>query len=489
MSNTYLVLSAVQIFEWMTRTPELKLIRGASATLRVQTSKATIKTRFPALDWCEAAGDVDGVVAIEFQDRTADEVDPARWATEIVTEHLAKELPAVVWEAWWAESEHGYLAAYEKYEEARFAGFEDSESVGRATYLPRPFEPPLAESCAGCRREPAHPARPHDDKKGRLGADCQNRHEAGKRLTSGRQAWTFKDLAEKGGLTTAERSLPSRHRSRNHLATIHADGNGVGGLMSRLASKKELAGLRSKIITELDRATRDAYEKANAVVSEGSRVEGSILHFGGGDDLLVSVAAPQAWDFVMVLASTFEERLAGLLRDHARDLEQIGGIGANQVSLGIGMTFAHASHPVADARDLAFKAMKQAKDRVRGEQSAVVWLDLTAEDRLPKHRKVKLSTLLEERRDDRANPVMTLSPSARSILGEIVNDCGARIAKAGNREELAKARRQARDEVERWSKRTQRSVAFDGLEDSLSRARWWPTTPIPDELKPKEARA
>lgn len=468
MSTVYLVVSAVHIFEWITRTPELKLIRGASGALREETSEAAILRQFPDLRWCDAAGDVDGVVAVELPSGSTVRDAPG-WADKVVR-YLARRLPAVNWEAWWAESDEGYLAAYLDYEDARLAGMDGAGSVDGRGYLPRALEPPIAATCAGCRREPAHTQATDGDRL--LGADCAVRDaaqkEARKGTKSARQAWTFDRLAEAGGLTPEERGRPGRQRSRNHLATIHADGNGVGGLMSALTEQAltsgRLAALRSDIVVQIDDATKEAYAAANRAISRGAELDGAILHFGGGDDLLVSVAAPQAWDFVMVLASSFERELATRLKSYTADLQRIG-LSAGSVSLGIGMVFAHTAHPFADARSSAFDAMKQAKALVGGAEAAVSWLDLTAEHELPARRRVTLATLLNERRT--GSPVAALERSARASLAEILRDFA-----------------DPAPELRRWSKRTGKTVPLDNLADDLSRARWWPTTPIPKELQP-----
>lgn len=493
MSRLYLVVSAVHIFEWMTRTPKLKLIRGASSALRAETSNSAIRQAFPALELCDDAGDIDGVVAVELGEGATGQ-DAADWADELVR-HLSARLPAVDWEAWWAESDDGYLGAYLAYEGAQIAGMSDPGSVGVRTFLPPPLEPPLAETCAGCRREPAQPISLDDDKR-RLGADCaardaaqrrdrkqrsrqarperkqaeQPKHEDAAQEDAGDRpatpAWTFEDLATEGGLDTEERSRPGRHRTRNHLATIHADGNGIGGLMSALTGAAvgddRLAGLRQSIVGDIDAATARAFEAANDAVSRNAAVEGAIRHFGGGDDLLASVAAPRAWDFVMVLGLEFQRQLGERLESHRDDLKQLCHP-IESLSLGVGITFAHTAHPFADARSLAFDAMKQAKKAVGGARPAVSWIDLTAEDSLPKDRHILLESLIAERR--MSNPVAELPPSARSSLGEI-------LASYDDPE----------PEVARWAKRTGNAVRFENLSHNLSRARWWPRTSVPHEL-------
>lgn len=478
----YVVVSAVRITDWMVRTPELRLLRGASVALRERTASAGIE-RSLGLRAPEDAGDVAGVVTVELEHSQDSEATADRLA-----KHLRGQLPAVEWEAWWAESEQGYVSAYLAYEAAALAGSRTG-TVGRRSYLPATLDVPLAQSCDGCRKEPADVTRKvykPDGEAALLGLDCHVRHnteESSGVSIPGRPARDFGELAEKGGLSPTQRPAGSlgRKGSRNHLATIYADGNGVGGFMSALAdnggqgSDDAFAGLRKRVVGAIDEATKAAVEAASSMISVSDQeVRPFITHYVGGDDILVSVPASLAWTYVLALAPAFRKHLDEMLKPFSALLTGSVAAPAQKLSLGVGITFAHASHPFADTRNFALDAMKRAKKHVAGKEAVLSWLDLTAEDRVPLWRHATVSALHK----DSAPAVFGLGPSARSVLSEFLRDLWP---------DPEQSQEPAREQIVAWAKRTgheafQEAFAAESdlrvLADQLSRARWWPAVKL-----------
>ncbi|PZS33529.1 MAG: hypothetical protein DLM58_07515 [Pseudonocardiales bacterium] len=454
----FVTVAAVRIQTWLTRTPSLKLLRGASHALRDSTSVERI-TRFLeetglAATIASDAGDVDGVVVL----RVAPGHDPAAIVDAVVTD-LGRELPGVEWEAWWTAAD-GYLEAYRK------AVAENDASVGRRSFYPVLADLPAAQSCSGCRCEPAGDRL--DDGQ-RIGADCSVRAGAGK-LRKG-EATTFEELARCGGLVAGRpQRAVGRQLSRNHLATIAADGNRIGELFDLIADHGN-DDLRRTCVASLDAATCETVQQVTRALSKGANVDAVIGHYTGGDDVLIGVPAPLAWQVVNLLIATFEAeirvRIRGGIEVPAEIDRVLGG-----VSLGVGVTFAHASHPIAATNRRAHEAMAQAKNEVRGRKGAVSWIDLTAEDELPKGRhltRAELSDLIGGGNPGGRRDILDLPASARASLAELLRN---RRSSPGDTSQG----------VRQWADRTGRpelaaraeAAKLDMFSDTLSLARWWP---------------
>lgn len=506
--TTYATVSAVHIQGWLTRTPQLQLLRGASMALKHETSRERVTQKFPALRWCDQAGDVDGVICVELDD--ADEA--SRWVARLVG-HLQHELPAIDVEAWWAQADD-YVGAFDRMLRDNDQGQVDP-GVHRLVSLPALSDLPILESCHGCRLEPVDmtsaAVRLGDEESDemRLGLDCRARYQF--RDRSGMAAML--GLPEEATLARDFETLASigagivggRHtRADNHLATVTADGNGIGDLMRRLArpghdvsrlGSAALADVRSNVIRMLDQATRQAVAEANYAISDGGTIAPSLPHFVGGDDVFVTVAAPRVWEFVVALASSFEvafrnpliERVAALrasdgMGDGDRAaLDSIGRV-LDRVSLGIGVTIAHASHPLVETHAHAFGRMKEAKRGVRGRAAAVSWIDASYEEPSIASRCLRVDTLSEWLVPGGAPSAMLLTPSARATLGNILRGRGSDDDRARYGRVTAWVKRTARDgraslALPAGDQLTAARCAeeLQVLADQVSLARWWPT--------------
>lgn len=510
--TTYLTVAAVRIQTWLLRTPELSLLRGASSALQKATGAHTVgawlSQRHAATNVADEAGDVDGVVVLE-----VDDGESAADLAATLCRHLSHELSGLDWEAWWCDAP--------SYDDARAIYARSSPEVSHLRWPAGLSDVPIVRACE-CRREPSTPldddarrtverkisASATDDPDGlrahllaraRLGADCRARDmsqepDRKSNLAPGSTGtWAdieggwptdFDDLARNGGLTEGPRApkVLGRPGIRNHLATIVADGNAMGDLFSALslASGSKRHSGRADISARIHTACRDAVVKAAQAVTEpGSKVKVAIPHYLGGDDIFVSVPAALGWRFAQALAATFSEAMA-VLADTLPDLDRQVAEQLRTTSLGVGICFAHASHPVIEAHAAAEEALSAAKAVTRRRSggprpvSDIGWVDLTSGALHPVGRTSDATTKVGVVGTDiltaeETTPpdVFTLSPSARSQLSAILRDT--------HRDTLAVV-------VRRWGTRvgwTRTSELVD-LPALLSRARWAPTAATED---------
>ena len=487
---TYFVVAAARIQPWLLRTPDLRGMRGASLLL----TSATYPEKIAGLGIIGAqpardAGRISGVVALEFATPEA-----ALAAQPTLLRYLTDELPGVEWEGWWCEA-----ASYAAAESARRAGA-GGGNQGSVRLLPAPRDFTPARACS-CQREPARPyaAPPNVPEdviaRRRLGPDCHARDKA-QRLERevlkkkqgicaripGKLPEDFDELARKGGLGPAGGPVAlGRKDSRNHLATIVADGNAIGGLFQLMFEAGlfvDVTALRADLVTTLNEAVENAITTAaSEVAGKECEVMPVIPHYGAGDDIFVSVPAVLAWKFCALLADAFAAAFAGA-RDSAAGLAPAscdsGEMVARQhiaairralanVSLGIGMCFAHASHPIGETHHHAERAMDVAKKRGGGKASWIGWVDLTAAA-TGAHEQwchgIPVETVLKELRSREVPDVFTLGPAGRSRLTTILRDQPSESA------------------VENWAKRVRwqrdprSATPFGDLAATLSRARW-----------------
>lgn len=462
--TTFVTVAAVRIQSWLVRTPELKLLRGASAALAAQTSENAVTSVLQEWGWTgeveveRSAGEIDGVVVV----RVAAPRTPNEVASRL-QHHLSTVLPGLDWEAWCTNAD-SYVAAYGRY----LAG---DPAVTRSQRLAPLLEATLASTCQGCRAETA----PEYS----LGRDCATRSSASAVAQPGipgRPPRTFDELAVLDGLADAERAI-GRRTSRNHLATVVADGNRIGHLFDAIRVKGDDA-LNERAVAGLAAATRNALTTTYSRLQPKPTIQPVIEHYVGGDDVFVSVPARLAWKFVTLLAEQFE-------REIQESLVRSAGI-EDVPTLGIGLVFADAAHPIADSHALASAAMKRAKKATLGRESAVVWTDLTVEAQAPAGRLVRSSDLLDDLGERtpaaaRRLEVMRMEPSARAALaGLITSDWGD-----GSERELGvladliwgwamRTDRPALPELDPKKAPQERRQAVVSTRDLLSRARWWP---------------
>lgn len=499
--TVYLCAYATRIQTWLARTPQLKLLRGASQALRVHTDPSHVKAwldqgeNTDGIKLDDEAGNVDGVVVL-----SAPSLEAAELAALPLLRHLHESVPGVPWSAWVHESD-SYLRSFEAAERR-------AEAVRHFSVLAPVQELGLAHSCDSCRAEVAvgDVVHPHAD--GPEGVDCRARRaESTPDRTwdaiPGRWPDDFDELARRGGLalsahrksdtsegapTKATTEALGRRDSRNHLATIVADGNRIGSLFSRLARAEPPQGaLRATAVRTLNEAVREAVEIAAQACSDpGTATKVAIPHYVGGDDVLVSVPAPRAWVFATTLVQEFETRFR---RKLTRDLVRAEGVDGGLlddiagVSLGVGIVFAHASHPFSDSQELGHQAMKAAKRALRGRASAIGWVDITAGDSRTDIHVIAAHDATQQLEDPRQAPsLFHLGPSARQQVALLVRN----VPTVDGRHDP----HIIESELASWSDRTHRDTRITAAEAAadVSRSRWWPDLPK-DETEDRKSGA
>ncbi len=497
----FAAVAAVRIQPWLSRTPDLRYVRGASRALSEETSREHLKDLallHPGVDYDPDAADIDGVCALRSADANA--LDDS---VESLLNHLQIRLPGIEWSAWRVEAD-SYVSAYNK------AHNDDPSWNGRRwRRLPVLMDLPIAAACAHCAHEMAVrevPVPGEKEKKKGVGLDCFHRYKYGP--TTGFQ--DFDELAEVGkkGHTIGRRD------AANHLATVCADGNRVGGFFKALSDLAD-SEFQANLSNALERAVTSAAAKAAKCGPNGETV--ALTHFVGGDDIFASVAAPFAWQYVETLGREFEESFktaveSDLPPGSLTEKQQAVLDAANEVSLGIGMAFAHANHPISECREAAQEAESFAKAATQGKRSAVTWTDLTverltgssrigppktepSEARLPESVPSRTGfptgrvVTVEQLTRDLADPqlVMLFDPSARGMLATLLReqpgDTPDLIA-AGVRSWAVRVGRESL--LDRYLPETRDtdalSPALADLRNTVDRVRWWPGSKPTDEV-------
>lgn len=481
----FAAVAAVRIQSWLARTHDLRYVRGASAALTTVTKGPALRDHHVLPAQVEVDPDTNEVAGVcVLRSQNADRLDRA---VELVLDHYQAQLPGAEWTAWRTEAP-SYVQAYQT---------AHGDGVGGRVHWwhrsPVTLDLPFAAACARCAHEMATAAVRTPDGKATegVGPDCAVRHQAGANLE-------FKDF-EALALVGASGVTVGRRDAANHLATVCADGNRVGAFFTAVASLGD-AKRQTLLSNALDSALRAAAAEAQACGPNGARV--AMNHFVGGDDLFASVAAPFAWPYVETLSRVFQAQFAvavekAFVGAPDDDRTRAVRLAAEQVSLGVGVAFAHAKHPIAECRESALAAEQHAKAARRGAEGAASWVDLTVEPavgpgagRLPRGRWVSTARLTQDLSPP-SPAILTMDASARatlvSLLREQPGDTPARITKAVR--EWA-TRVQRLDEVDSFLPDESSSDAagqLDVLRHTVDRARWWPrqagapATPAPEE--------
>lgn len=428
----YLDVAAVRIQQWLTRTPDLRGYRGASALLTNATSRATWegRGRMPrGVCWNDEAGDVAGVVQLTIEEVTVTPVEAGNLLSEAanqVARQLRTDLPqcplaGVVGRA------VSYVDAYPAMEAKRVKG---------DLVVDSPASPPqliLSKPCDKCRTLAAtselravtgdHP----DDTGKQVCPDCAARYVATGGTKGDKTARAphaervllqvlnnderrldvvgFRDDFAKLALAGSEKESTAP----THLALIYADGNRVGDFVSA-AAKATVA--KSEIAPALQRATLDALADAVVMIMKPGDTHLPMLpHIVGGDDVAATVPAAHAWAFTIELLTAFSRRLNKLAKDW-------GGIRAPSMSAGL--VFFHRSSPFADAVDDAKRLLKDAKKQFRGEDAAIAFLDLTADGSASPHARLALTVADLVARCHELDEIALLSASHRQVILDLL---------------------------------------------------------------------
>lgn len=207
-------------------------------------------------------------------------------------------------------------------------------------------------------------------------------------------------------------ALRGRTHQGNHTALVFADGNGMGGLFSKAIAEAAAGNTtepvrgRSKAIKQ---ATADALLAATqSILYPTDEYCPVIPHVFGGDDLLVSVAADRAWQFLV-------EFMTSLRGDGAS-----GPFPDLGVSMSAAMVICKAEYPLGNQVELAEGLLARAKASVRGDGWSFTWVDVTADGAdLDSHRAWR-SEQLVERQAAIAHLRGVMSAHGESALGSVL---------------------------------------------------------------------
>lgn len=388
-------ISAVRIQEWLARTPDLKFRRGASILLRETTARGEREKRLPAgAGWNDEAGSVDGVVSLVMAD---DAQDRAAAAREVAGD-MRRRMPSLYIQAVEGRG-RTYVEAYEGMARAR----RDGDLL--IDLPPAPAEVMVAKPCDQCRSATAVHEKiviiegePTRD----LCEDCRQRFDAAGGTKGDRAARSpeperrMKEALEpephnlrvKGFsdhfAAMAEGGRFRKNDAATQVALIAADGNRVGDFLHRVAEravtkKGRVVVDKRDIVRLIDDATIGALADAVAGRFGGWERPHVLAHIAGGDDLLISVPAPDAWLFTQTLLASFGEKTSEEVKKWQADV-------GDAPTLSAGLVFAHKMHPFSDLVRMAGAELANAKKHGDG-KAAVSFLDLTADgDRSPGQR-------------------------------------------------------------------------------------------------------
>jgi hypothetical protein len=379
----YLDVSALRIQEWLARTPGLRFRRGASVLLSEATEAKSWKSHLPAgTEWNTEAGDIDGVVSLvlcEQVDVPAPVEDTARRAAAEVIRIMRERMPYIHIQAVLGQGPT-YAQAYAAMKRDRQDGTVLLDSP------PAPQELVLAKPCDQCRSEPAvHQDveiiknKAPGDRDPDLCSECNLRWPAGGGTSGSRRSprperellrvlgAPVEDLADDFA-ELAEGGRFRRDDAATQVALLYADGNRVGDFLDRAGKARGKAVNAREIVRLIDEATIDALADAVSDRFPGWKRPAVIAHLAGGDDLLISVPAVDAWQFTRALLTSFGART-----------RQVAPQGVSPPTISAALVFAHRSHPFSDLVRIAGKDLKAAKAATRGTEAAVSFRDLTAD--------------------------------------------------------------------------------------------------------------
>ncbi|MFC8797287.1 hypothetical protein ACFT2C_06115 [Promicromonospora sp. NPDC057138] len=401
-SKVFVDVAAVRIQHYLSRSKSLRGRRAASGELAQATSREVIEEIVkPLAEINKDAGDVDSVVSLVFDD--PGEGVRADWINrveELVLAHLRKRLPAVELQS--------LSGVGDTYLEAYASQIGPAKRDGRVRRdLPPPAEFPLAQPCRACRVDPAVGHREVNGKSTALCLDCVMRNVS--------QSEAIRDEASPLGRLArhARRQPPDGFddlvllsdvpANRTQLATVAADGNAFGAFFTALArhgkddEKEQISTSLSSAVFQALTAATDA-----VLVALPSHSLPVVPHVIGGDDVVVTLPADQAWRFTTEFLSRFDraikesvgpvvEKLA-MRRRAAGDMSPVV-----MPSVSAGIVFAHYAQPFGLVMEAAERQLKQAKRGRKGARAAISWLDVTTDGyEHPGRSPVDLATLRED---------------------------------------------------------------------------------------------
>ncbi|MEU6026958.1 hypothetical protein ABZ825_08045 [Streptomyces tauricus] len=493
-SHVYVDFGAVRIQQYLTRTAGLRGHRAASNCLaRATAADAVERVAGDLAEVNPEAGEADGVVSLRFPARGTDDVEGrVRRLQDVVFAHLRLALPGAEFHSVWGEGEF-YLAVYAHV-------LRPKSRRGQVRHdLPPVAEFPLAVPCRMCHTDPAVGVEPvADGTRQALCLDCSMRNVSRRQTVADERSPEGRLLRDIGLVPgpddfTALAALGTAASGRNQLATVAVDGNAFGVFFKALADEgsldPELRTSKATLSEALSAATREAL--ANATLELPSTAQHERLcvvpHVVGGDDVLVSLPADQAWQFTLTFLTEFERLVRGATADILDRLNRLRagrrGPEAELPALGpptasAGVVVAHASHPLNLLVESAGQRLSEAKRAFGGRRASVQWLDITADGpEAPGHPPLALSVLRT------ANGGASAAATALSRLTRVPASHRARLTEAsrggGPLTAAALADRVGHLDAVRpflppLDRLDQPPVSGVGLGAALNLARWWP---------------
>ncbi|WP_411574811.1 Cas10/Cmr2 second palm domain-containing protein [Streptomyces fradiae] len=439
VTPVYVDFGAIRIQAYLTRTAGLRGHRAASDSLARATTPGVIEDVVGHLaEVNDEAGEADGVVSVRFTPVPGMDVEArVRRLQDLVFAHLRQALPGAEFHSVWGQGEY-YLNVYDKQ-------IHPKTEAGDVRYdLPATAEFPLAVPCAMCHTDPAATWEMVTGKRQRLCPDCSMRNVPRRRVAGD-------ERSPEGRLTE---SLPVTHAApedfaalaalgraesgRNHLATVSIDGNAFGEFFKALAKEgsedPRMRDWKRSISQSLSAATREALTEATVNLPLTDSLDQVVVvpHVVGGDDVLVSLPADQAWAFTLAFLHEFGQGVHAATADilevlnRRRTARSEGEPPLEAPTASAGIVFAHSGYPLNLLAESAGKRLTEAKRAVRGKAASVQWLDITADGtEAPEHRPpLLLSTL----RTPGGEP--TAQAKALSALACVPASHRARLAEA-----------------------------------------------------------
>lgn len=416
----YADIAAVRIQDWLGRSPGLMFRRGASALLSKATDFDQWQGRLPdGVRWNAEAGNVDGVIPLVADASAADPRAALSGAARVVARRMRDLMPYCPLQAV-AGSGPSYAEAYAGITGARAAG---------DYLLDWPAPPPeviLAKPCDQCLQAAATGPKVtifKDEKPLDLCEECRARasFEFAGRTTARGESYEpaperhLREALAKTGMTvtgfsstfaeTAEAGRRGRDQTASQIAVIYADGNRVGAFL-RAAATAENGPPKSEIASVIDQAAIGALAAAVRACFPGQAEPKVLPHLAGGDDLLISVPAPDAWSFTVVLLDAFGSQLRDKTKGWADD----------PPTLSAGLVFHHKTYPFSDVVRLAGDLLRAAKEATSGRAASVAFLDVTADGGQPPEGREALTLKYLHDNADRFERTRKLPLSRRAAL-------------------------------------------------------------------------
>jgi hypothetical protein len=418
----YADIAAVRIQDWLARTPGLIFRRGASALL----SKATDPGQWdgslpPKTRWNIEAGHVDGVVSLVADESVADD---AQKVLEEAARRVARRMRALMPHC----SIQAVAGEGPSYAEA-YSGMAARRREGDFL-LDWPSAPPeviLAKPCDQCRLAAAtvpDVAVTKDDTLD-LCAECGDRLQEAGRTSSTRARLEpaperrLREALKNAGLTVtgfsdtfAEMAAAGRRErddTPSQVALLYADGNQVGAFLSKAAGAKD-GPAKSEIAPVIEEAAIGALAQAVRRGFAGNDRPPVLPHLAGGDDLLISVPAADAWLFTVTLLSEFGAQIRQATSTWPE------AISRHLPSLSAGLVFHHKTAPFSDVVRLAGGQLRAAKNATAGRQATMAFLDLTADGSRPPTGREPLTLRYLQANAERFRRTAALPGSRRATL-------------------------------------------------------------------------